>query len=91
LELIKAKAEIDAVDSKNTTPLYIACASGKLDIVKILVRAYANPDIKSELAGGGKKKLPIQIAKESGFTSIVSWLRNHTPDAGQYPNLIDRD
>jgi ankyrin repeat protein len=89
LELIKGKAEVDSLDSKGATPLYIACASGKLDVVKILVRAYANPHVRVET--GAKKKTPISVAKENGLQSIVNWLRHNVPEAGQYSTLYDND
>ena len=72
---------------KGSTPLFVACQAGHLEVVRVLLRAYANPE--AQMDQGGMKKRPIDAAREGGFKEIEKYLQNNVPDAGEYPDLVE--
>jgi ankyrin repeat protein len=68
--------------SKGSTALYVAAQNGHSDVVKALVKAYANPDI--EYRTDSKARRPVDIAKESGYKEIERFLKTSLPYAGEH-------
>ena len=57
---------------KETTPLWVACRHGHVEIVKLLLAAGVNAN-----EGNNVGVTPIDIAREKGHTEIVKILKEH--------------
>jgi ankyrin repeat protein len=69
-KLIKSKAKLDFVNSREMTPLMIASADNNLEIVKILVEAGANINIKNNENG----KNALMYAASLGYFEVCDYL-----------------
>ncbi|KAF2077715.1 hypothetical protein CYY_000962 [Polysphondylium violaceum] len=68
--LTHGNISIDVKNAKQWTPLHMACASGHIVIVKLLVQMGANPNIKN-ISGD----LPYDTAISSGHFDISTFLK----------------
>lgn len=64
--LIKSGANVNAVDKHNQTPLYMAVGLKRVDIVKELLNAGANPSIKSKSG-----RSPIDAARTAEMRELL--------------------
>ncbi len=80
-ELIRAKAPINAVSSQNGTPLHIALSKRNESLVRLLLSAGANPNIRNKSTGS----TPLYDASTDASLSIVTRLLK----AGGDPNVGD--
>lgn len=74
-EIVKAKANLNVMDDFGRTPLYMAAEAGQLSMVRLLIEAGADPEIKSCI---GIK--PVQVAEDNFHTDVVEFLTssNHS-------------
>ena len=76
--LIAAKADLDVqLDNNGVTPLLIGCLLGRLEIVRTLLKAKANPDI----VGSGRTAL--HVAFKNNNIPLIELLLQHNAD----PNI----
>lgn len=64
--LIKSGASVNAVDYRLTTPLLVCAASGRDDLVKVLIEEGADPSLRDSTDRGMKS-----IATFYGHTKIA--------------------
>jgi ankyrin repeat protein len=74
--------DVDVVDRKNRTPLYLAAITGDLDIVELLLRYNAYVDARSV-----KGWRPLHNAARSGYWEMVELLVAY----GASVNVWDND
>ncbi len=67
--LLKAEANVNAVDSKGFTPLHVAAENGHASVVEVLLKAKANVN-----AVGSEGWTPLHVAAENGHASVVEVL-----------------
>ncbi len=67
--LVKAGAEVNAVDDKGRTPLHIAADIGRLSIVEFLLKHGAHPHVKDKM-----HKTPLVYAIEKNRVRVVIYL-----------------
>ena len=68
-KLIDLKMEINSFNHKGFTPLMIAANFNRLDHVKILINAGADPTLKDQ-----NGKTALDYAKEQGYQEVVDYL-----------------
>lgn len=71
--LLENEAEVDVKDNNFKTPLYIASQLGLIDIVNILLKNGANPNIFRDSCGS----TPVFIAAQNGHSAVLTLLLNH--------------
>ena len=64
-KMIEKKSDINAKSRKGYTPLYFACKSGRLEIVRLLTEN--NADINAQSVRG---ETPLMIATTKGYQKI---------------------
>jgi len=69
--LIEARAALDAEDKADRTPLHLAVAGGFADMVATLIRAGANPRIRTEEGG----ETAWDLARRLGDARVIEALR----------------
>lgn len=72
LEAVKFLADKVAIDiplNTNASPLYVACQNGHRQVVEVLLKAGANPNLETE-----DKATPLFIAAQMGHGAIVKML-----------------
>ena len=57
--------ELNAQDNEKNTALHLACEDGNVEVVKLLLEAGANKEIKNKL-----DKTPIEMAKPDNYTVV---------------------
>ena len=63
-------------DRFNNTPLHAGVAGGNLDVVKFLVSKGANVNAQGRNSRTGNAQTPLAVARNSGNTAIVNYLRS---------------
>ena len=81
--LIEKKANINSLIDNKMTPLNLAALSGNLGIVKLLLRADANPNLATHDNG----YTPLHLVLKNGNLGVVKALL----EAGANPNLVMND
>lgn len=84
--LIKRGADVNALDSHGKTPLHWAAGCGYIDCVKALVKAGADPNIKSK-----DDETAEQIASKKFHTGVIVYLSNVTKCPGSTADLYRYD
>ena len=64
--LIEQKAEVDAQNEQGNTPLHLAAAGNKQDLVKLLLDNKASPGIKN-----GLDSIPLHHASDFGIRALL--------------------
>ena len=72
-----AGAEVERAYPLGWTPLMVACQGGHAEVVKLLVMAGANLELRSPM-----EKTALEIAREHGWVDIVGILEGHGGGAG---------
>uniref|UniRef100_A0A914QPT2 ANK_REP_REGION domain-containing protein n=1 Tax=Panagrolaimus davidi TaxID=227884 RepID=A0A914QPT2_9BILA len=67
--LQRPECNVNAIDENGKTALHIACQRGKIDIIKLLVEAGADPNLSSM-----KSETPFALAMAEGNTKIIDAL-----------------
>ena len=75
--MIQAGADVNAVRSDHTTPLWFAAAKGRLATVKILLQHGADPSLADKDGA-----LPVMLAAQEGHLDIVTTLLESGPSDG---------
>jgi len=73
--LVNQKADINAKDKNDWTPLHYAAQKGHLSVVEYLVNQKADINTKDE-----DNKTPLHYAARYGHLSVVEYLVNHGAD-----------
>lgn len=71
-DLIHSGADVNATQSGDVTPLHLAAAQGKLEMVELLLRFGASPTIRT-----GHGKLPAELARERGHSHLAEHLATY--------------
>lgn len=69
--LLKSKAKVDTYNNQQVTPLWKAAFKGHTLVVRLLLGAGADPTLRCKTLGS-----PIEIASQTGRSSIVEILKN---------------
>ena len=75
--LVKHGTYLDARDSYDKTPLYLAVQNGRADVVHYLLKKGANPNVRDEKWG----KTPFHIAAYYGEITIAKLLIKYGANA----------
>ncbi|XP_063438975.1 serine/threonine-protein phosphatase 6 regulatory ankyrin repeat subunit B-like isoform X2 [Mytilus trossulus] len=78
LYLIDINCDVNEVDSKGRSTLYIACEGGHTDVVKLLLER--NVDVSKR---GSFGMSPLYLASERGYTDIVKLLLDNNAAVSQ--------
>lgn len=71
--LLKAGADVDAIDDGRESALHLACVGGHVHVVETLIEYGATMDI---LDAHGRS--PAHVAVASGYVSILDFFLAHT-------------
>jgi ankyrin repeat protein len=82
--LVDAKADVNAVNDKGETPLFLAAMSGNVQIANLLIEA--NADVEAATVGTGEA--PIHQAALSGHTQIINLLLEANANVNGKPGQI---
>ena len=77
--LLDLGAEVNRVSQRGSSPLCVACHGGKVENVKILLDAGADPELRGVL------KTPLEIAECGGHSEIVEILQKRLVQQDQPP------
>jgi ankyrin repeat protein len=84
--LVEKKADVNAQSDIGYSPLHWAAYFGQVDIVKILLRHGADPNLKGGLQPMGSSapanRTPLHVAAREGRSDIAKLLVDHGADAG---------
>ena len=67
--LSTAGVDVDSTDDDDETALHFACRADRLEVVKALLAAGANPKATNESA-----RTPLDVAREYHSASVVTWM-----------------
>lgn len=81
--LLNAGAKVDIYDRCNNTAIFYAVQSKKLEVVKLLVEAGSNINVKNKW-----NYTPYIVAKKLNLTDIAEYLRN-LPQFNEKDNIED--
>ena len=73
--LLSAGADANAMDKTGASPLYLACESGKTELVKLLLKRGANPTMEATVSG--RLKNPMHAACRHQDCDSVKLLLEH--------------
>ena len=82
-QLIACKTDVNDIDKKGITPLYLAAMKGYVNIVTLLLHAKANPcqaNLKS-------RTTPVSAASQTGHADVISVLAKHSADVNAVDSL----
>lgn len=68
-EILRRKADVECLDAKHRTPMFIACEHGYSEIVEMLLRAGSRPDARD-----CEGNTPLHASVASGHGAVISVL-----------------
>ncbi|EGG19512.1 ankyrin repeat-containing protein [Cavenderia fasciculata] len=70
-KLLEHKAEVNVLNSRGESPLHFAVRLGREDLVSVLVKAGADPNIK-----GNEKKTCYELSLQGQNVKVINFLKN---------------